>query len=159
MHLKIFLNRVYRQPGFVFTDVRLSPAEEKVSSLWVMLRSRKESLSVCSGCNRKAQGNDTLAERRFEFVPLWGILVYFLYSMRRVDCPRCGVKVEVVPWAEGPLCQGGCSRSFRAPALVVAVRWPPPSRAWAPPPPLCWPRCQPDGGHQRQHPVTAPTRA
>ena len=34
-------------------------------------------------------------------MPLWGILVFFVYAMRRVDCPTCGVKVERVPWAEG----------------------------------------------------------
>ena len=39
--------------------------------------------------------------RRFEFVPLWGIRVFFLYPLRRVDCPDCGVKVERVPWAQG----------------------------------------------------------
>ena len=49
----------------------------------------------------KGPGYDTLAERYFEFIPLWGILVFFLYSMRRVDCPRCGVTVETVPWANG----------------------------------------------------------
>jgi hypothetical protein len=38
---------------------------------------------------------------RFQFVPLWGMAVIFLYAMRRVDCRRCGVKVERVPWAEG----------------------------------------------------------
>jgi transposase len=27
--------------------------------------------------------------------------VFFIYTMRRVACPRCGVKVERVPWAEG----------------------------------------------------------
>jgi transposase len=27
--------------------------------------------------------------------------VFFLYAMRRVDCPRCGVTVEMVPWASG----------------------------------------------------------
>ena len=27
-------------------------------------------------------------------MPLWGLLVFFAYAMRRVDCPRCGVKVE-----------------------------------------------------------------
>jgi transposase len=37
----------------------------------------------------------------FEFVPLWGITVFFCYVMRRVDCRWCGVKVEAVPWAEG----------------------------------------------------------
>ena len=44
---------------------------------------------------------DRLALRRFEFVPLWGLRVFFLYPMRRVDCPRCGVTVERVPWADG----------------------------------------------------------
>jgi hypothetical protein len=39
--------------------------------------------------------------RRFEFVPLWGIAVFFLYAMRRVACTRCGVRVETVPWAQG----------------------------------------------------------
>ena len=27
--------------------------------------------------------------------------VFFLYMMRRVACPRCGVTVEQVPWADG----------------------------------------------------------
>jgi transposase len=34
-------------------------------------------------------------------VPLWGLAVVFVYALRRVDCPQCGVKVERVPWAEG----------------------------------------------------------
>jgi hypothetical protein len=33
--------------------------------------------------------------------PLWNIAVFFAYALRRVNCPRCGVKVERVPWAEG----------------------------------------------------------
>ena len=39
--------------------------------------------------------------RRFEFIPIWGFAVMLLYAMRRVECRRCGVKVEEVPWAEG----------------------------------------------------------
>jgi len=39
--------------------------------------------------------------RRFQFVPLWGILVFFVYAMRRIDCKTCGVTVEMVPWADG----------------------------------------------------------
>jgi transposase len=42
-----------------------------------------------------------LAPRRFEFVPLWGLLVVFVYALRRVQCGRCGVRVEAIPWAEG----------------------------------------------------------
>ena len=56
---------------------------------------------ICSGCGRKGPGYDRLPPRRFEFVPLWQIAVFFVYAMRRVDCPRCGVTVEQVPWAEG----------------------------------------------------------
>jgi transposase len=32
---------------------------------------------------------------------LWGIAVFFLYAMRRANCPDCGVKIERVPWADG----------------------------------------------------------
>ena len=49
----------------------------------------------------KRPGYDTLPVREFAFVPLWGMAVWFAYAMRRVDCPRCGVHVEMVPWASG----------------------------------------------------------
>jgi len=39
--------------------------------------------------------------RQFEFIPLWNIPVYFHYTMRRVDCADCGIRVERVPWSEG----------------------------------------------------------
>ena len=46
-------------------------------------------------CNSKGCGCLTYVgregARRFQFVPLWGILVFFLYAMRRVDCRRCGM--------------------------------------------------------------------
>jgi hypothetical protein len=42
-----------------------------------------------------------LPSRRFEFVPLWGLPVFFVYAPRRVECPRCGVRVERLPWADG----------------------------------------------------------
>jgi transposase len=42
-----------------------------------------------------------LAPRHFTFVPFWGLAVLFVYAMRRVDCQRCGVTVETVPWAAG----------------------------------------------------------
>jgi transposase len=39
--------------------------------------------------------------RYFNFVPLWNIPVLFEYTMRRVHCQTCGVKVEKVPWSRG----------------------------------------------------------
>ena len=97
MQLKTILNRVYHQRGFVFSGFELSTREDQLPKLWVRIEPRKGSRPICSGCHRKGPGYDTLEERPFEFVPLWGILVFFLYSMRRVECRRCGVKVETVP--------------------------------------------------------------
>jgi len=42
-----------------------------------------------------------LPVRHFEFIPLWGHKVFFVYAPRRVNCGTCGVRVERLPWAEG----------------------------------------------------------
>ena len=34
---------------------------------------------------------------------MWAIAVFLVYRPRRVDCPRCGVHVEHLPWASGKL--------------------------------------------------------
>jgi transposase len=62
---------------------------------------RKNSAVICSQCEQPAPSYDVLPSRPFQYVPLWGIAVVLLYAMRRVSCPRCGVKVEKVPWAHG----------------------------------------------------------
>ena len=100
MQIKSILNRVQLHSGFVYGSIRLV---EKAASqfLEIEIRPRKSSRPICSGCGLPGPGYDTLQVRRFEFVPLWNIPVFFLYRMRRVACPRCDIKVEKVPWAEG----------------------------------------------------------
>lgn len=100
MHLKSILNFVQPHQGFVYGAVRRRNQGHR-TVLDIEIRPRKNRQPVCSGCGRPGPGYDTLPVRRFEFVPLWGIVVFFLYAMRRVNCPRCGVKVERIPWAEG----------------------------------------------------------
>lgn len=100
MQLKTILNRVQKHQSFVYTDMELKERDSQLE-LNITLRPRSNSRPVCSGCGRKCAGYDTLSERRFEFIPFWGILVYFVYAMRRVNCPVCGIKVEHVPWADG----------------------------------------------------------
>ena len=65
------------------------------------MRARAHRPGRCSRCGEPGPGYDTLPAREFEYVPLWGIRVYFLYALRRVHCARCGVKVEAVPWGQG----------------------------------------------------------
>ncbi len=55
----------------------------------------------CSQCQQPAPGYDRLAERRWQFVPLWGLTTWFRYAPRRVQCPEHGVVVEDLPWSDG----------------------------------------------------------
>jgi transposase len=100
MLLKSILNRVQLHHGFVYGAVRWRE-QGKRPILDIEIRPRKNGRPICSGCGNPGPGYDTLPVRCFEFVPLWGIAVFFLYAMRRVDCRRCGIKVEMVPWAVG----------------------------------------------------------
>lgn len=95
MHIKTILNRIQKHKGFVYGNQRLLEEGDQLL-LEIPIRARTGGRPVCSGCGRKGPGYDTLPARRFEFIPFWGILAYFVYAMRRVDCPRCGVKVERV---------------------------------------------------------------
>src|SRR5215831_19951508 len=40
----------------------------------------------CSNCGVKCPCYDHAKERRFEFSPFWGFLIFFVYNMRRVSC-------------------------------------------------------------------------
>lgn len=100
MHLESILRQVQPLPGFVYASAKM--CETKAGpKVMVQLRARSGSKGACSGCGRKRPGYDTLSAREFAFVPLWGMAVFFVYAMRRVKCPKCGVVVEMVPWASG----------------------------------------------------------
>jgi transposase len=92
------LNACHHFPGFVYAAVRLIQATNTIE---VDVRPRRGCRPRCSCCGNKAPGYDVLPVRRFEFIPIWGFAVMLLYAMRRVQCGRCGVKVEQVPWAMG----------------------------------------------------------
>lgn len=100
MSLQSILRHVQPIPGFVYGHVELVN-RDVAAQLQVHVRPRQSCRAVCSGCGKKRPGYDTLGERRFSFVPLWGMMVILLYTMRRVNCRRCGVTVELVPWASG----------------------------------------------------------
>ena len=106
MQVSTLLNACHRLKGFVYAAVGMEEVRGQ-DAVVAEVRPRKGSRPVCSGCGRKAAAYDTSPTARlFQFVPLWGFQCYLRYAMRRADCPRCGVKVERVPWAQGksPLC-------------------------------------------------------
>jgi len=101
VRIETLLNKVYRHKSFVYESV----AEQQIGkhkAVVVNIRARKNGQGLCSVCGTPGPTYDHIkGHRQFEFVPLWNIPVYFHYSMRRIDCSKCGVKVEMVPWAEG----------------------------------------------------------
>jgi transposase len=114
MELTTILNRCHRFRGFIYECARFSTDKKSIE---VVLRPRKGSAAVCSRCHLPAPGYDQFAERRFEFIPLWGFFVFLLYAMRRVDCRRCGmVAVEEVPWGDG-------KRTLTKAYMLFLARW------------------------------------
>lgn len=100
MQLKTILNRVQKFKSFVYGNIVWLDSDQRLALL-VEVVARANSKPICSSCGCPGPGYDTLEPRMFEFVPLWNIAVFFAYALRRVDCTRCGVKVETVPWADG----------------------------------------------------------
>ena len=70
----------------------------------------------CSHCRRPAPGYDRLPQRRWLFVPLWGIPTHFCYAPRRVACAEHGIGVEHIPWKSG-------KRPVTCAMMVFLARW------------------------------------
>ena len=100
MLLKTILNSIEKYKGFVYKDIKLI-GESSSLSLEVTIEHRRNSRGACSGCGDLCSGYDTQSCRHYEYIPLWGIAVFFLYCPRRLNCPDCGIRVEQVPWAVG----------------------------------------------------------
>jgi len=114
MELITILNRCHHFRGFVYHHARFSPDH---TSIEISVRPRAGSSAICSRCHQPAPGYDQLPERRFEFIPFWGFLVFLLYAMRRVNCRRCAaVVVEEVPWADG-------KRTLTKAYMLFLARW------------------------------------
>jgi len=101
LQVKTILNRVQRFVGFVYRDVRLLCRQGKPQSIEITVEPHAGIRRRCSRCQQPAPGYDCLEERRWLFLPLWGIPTYFRYAPRRVACAAHGVVVEHIPWSDG----------------------------------------------------------
>jgi transposase len=100
MQLQTILNRVTNYKPFVFGNVTWCDSSSR-PTLLVQVKSRQNGRPICSQCGKRRPGYDRLPERTWEFVPMWQIAVVFVYALRRVNCPTCGIVAEKVPWGEG----------------------------------------------------------
>jgi len=102
MQIESALRKTHPLAGFVYTNFRMYEKRFREGFICeCTIRPRKRAKPLCGICGKKCPGYDTLKERRFDFVPFWGMSVYLLYAMRRVTCLEHGVVVERVPWASG----------------------------------------------------------
>lgn len=99
--VKSLLRKFHVIKGFVYENVEMSPTTPP--TLLVTVSERRGSRGICSGCGKKRPGYDRLGMRSWSFVPLWGMEVFLLYALRRVECPKCGILAERVPWASGKI--------------------------------------------------------
>jgi hypothetical protein len=86
MELITVLNRCHRFPRFVYQHARFTSDNKTIE---ISVRPRRGSAPICSRCHQTAPGYDRLAERRFEFIPLWGFRLPSIWICRkRVECGR-----------------------------------------------------------------------
>ena len=100
LEVKTLLNRIQRFVGFIYASIRLRGSG---GSLWIEVKIEPHQgiRGKCSTCLKPCPGYDVLPERRWLFVPLWGIVVHWFYPPRRVECAEHGVAVEHIPWSQG----------------------------------------------------------
>lgn len=102
VELKTILNAVQHFPGFVYQDIRLLRCRSgRPREIHITVAAHAGQPAKCSQCRRPAPGYDRLPQRLWLFIPLWGIVTWFVYAARRVNCPEHGVVVEHLPWSEG----------------------------------------------------------
>lgn len=134
LQVKTILNAIQHFVGFVYEDIRLCRHRDGRSRcLEIKVAPHGGLAAKCSRCLKRVPGYDQLPQRRWLFVPLWGIATWFLYAPRRVDCPEHGVVVEHVPWSEGKrpvtlammgfLARWGRRLSWRETARAFSTSW------------------------------------
>ena len=85
MQLKTILNSVTNYKSFIFGKCQIVETDQ-AKVIEVEVRPRSNGLRICSGCCKVTPGYDTMSTpRRFDFVPMWGMAVVFIYFMRRVN--------------------------------------------------------------------------
>lgn len=115
--VKTLLNLTQHFSGFVYRCVRLVGTERASKpKVEVRVEPHAQGCPGCSRCLLPCPGYDTLPERCWSHVPLWGIPVDYIYSPRRVECSVHGVVVEHIPWTEG-------KRPFTKAMMGFLARW------------------------------------
>jgi len=80
---------------------RIAGGDRDLNGAMVIRLEPTRQSAACSGCGavrRRALDTKDKA-RRWRHLDAWGVQTFIIAPLRRVQCRRCGVRVEAVPWA------------------------------------------------------------
>jgi len=80
------------------TSMIVSAVELRSSGVVIYVRPRWRK-PRCGVCGERVPGYDCKQSRRWRSIPFGRFSVLLAYAPRRVNCPRCGVRTEALPWA------------------------------------------------------------
>src|SRR5258708_66221 len=86
---------------FVYQEVHMYCPQRQPPSIEIIVQPHGGIRGCCSRCRRPAPGYDRLPQRRWLFVPLWGIPTHFCYAPRRGECAEHGGVVGHIPLSDG----------------------------------------------------------
>ena len=96
MQLKFILNQVQKFKGFVYQSFEWNQdAGKPIIDIRVVPRSN--SRARCGKCKCPSPGYENQPDQRFQFIPFWGIKVFFIYAPCLVNCKQFGVRFEWFP--------------------------------------------------------------
>ncbi len=100
LEVKTLLNRVQHFVGFVYQSIQIQGSGGSLR-VEVQVAPHGGIRGKCVTCLKPCPGYDQLPERRWIFIPVWGVACYFFYQARRLQCTEHGVAVEHIPWSQG----------------------------------------------------------
>lgn len=97
MRIAETIERLLGLQGFRVKGLRIEEVDGR-QELTVEIRRRRRR-RICSGCGKWVRGTYDRHARRWRHLSMFGTRTYLEGEIRRVNCPRCGVRVEAVAWA------------------------------------------------------------
>jgi transposase len=93
MRITTVFQRLLRGQGFRVREVRLEGGQVE------MVGGPAHRIPRCSGCHRKCHHVHDRKRRRWRDLNMLDTKAFLVGEVRRVRCPRCGVRAEELPWA------------------------------------------------------------
>ena len=100
LEVKTILNRIQHFVGFVYQSIRIRGSGGSLR-VEVQIAAHRGIRGKCATCLKPSPGYYRLPERRWLFVPVWGVICHLFYPARRVECAEHGLGVEHIPWSQG----------------------------------------------------------